>query len=148
MGPIRSNEYLETIDSNIAWNIHFLSGVSKKIGFPNIFQWVLPKKKIHHFCTCISGHPHLQIMFLVEAVPTWPQLAAVIPTLNVPGRSSSLDDKACWGGDSLPPKILRMTALGGGLVGLEEIFWQTCTCKYGCMVSGCCLFFLVGGLNL
>lgn len=26
-----------------------------------------------------------------EAVPTWPQLAAVIPTLNVPGRCSSLD---------------------------------------------------------
>ncbi len=116
----------------------------KKIGFPTIFSGFCPPKKSTLSAPAFLGHPHLH----GEAVPTWPQLAAVIPTLNVPGRSSSLDDKACWGGIHYPLKIqVGWRLWGRGLGRLEEIFRANRkTCKYGRMVSGCwlCFFWLEG----
>ena len=96
VGPTRSNDYLTMVDSKNAWNILLLFlGVSKNWGFLTLAVGFKKKEEdMNQIYVCIFGCPsllwHIQIM-VPEAVPTWPQLAAVIPTLNVPGRCSRLD---------------------------------------------------------
>ena len=81
------------------------------------------------------------LLYFREAVPTWPQLAAVIPTLNAPGRCSRLDGvKGGWqpedSGDFFLPSFENAPNSSKGNVLLEPIF-QSFTCKYG-------LFFFFG----